>query len=218
MAPDPNPPDPAGAEPAWLVLARELQAHAQTGLHFAGDDYARERYRRIAEIANLLLAEGFAVEPQALGAQLPLQEGYATPQIDVRGAIFRGDEVLLVRELADGKWALPGGWADVHISAAQNVVKEIEEEAGIRAGAVKLTGCYDRRRHPYHPPAPRHCYKLYFLCEHLSGEPRAGDETLAAGFFPLDALPELSQGRVIEAHIREAHRHSREPGLPVAFD
>ncbi len=206
------------AEPLWLPLARELQAMAQTGLTYARDPYDLERYGRLGIIAAELLGAGFALDPVELAAALPSQTGYATPQIDVRGAIFEAGRVLLVREKTDGRWALPGGWADVNLSAAQNVVKEIAEEAGIEARVLRLAGCYDRRRHPYHPPEPRHCYKLYFLCERLTGEPRAGDETSEAAFFPLDALPDLSETRVIAAHIHSAHGHLLDPGRAVEFD
>lgn len=210
-------------EPAWLTLARELRAMAQTGLTYARDGYDIERYKRLGEIADDLLGEGFVIDPKILTAGQPRQVGYATPQVDVRGAIFRdrldgAGEVLLVREKTDGKWALPGGWADVNLSPAQNVVKEIEEEAGITARVLRLAACYDRRRHPYDPPEPRHCYKLHFVCEWLAGDLKPGDETLAAAFFSLDALPTLSTGRVIEPHIRQAYAHYRDPGLPVAFD
>ena len=48
------------------------------------------------------------------------QTGYATPKVGVRGAVFRDDRILLVRETADEhRWTLPGGWADVNESPSR---------------------------------------------------------------------------------------------------
>lgn len=205
-------------EPDWVATVRELQAMAQTGLTYSQDPYDIARYERLREIAAGMIARGFALDPGLTLEAVKPYLGYATPQIDVRGAVFQEDRVLLVRERADGLWALPGGWADVNVSAAENVAKEIEEEARVTVRVQKLAGIYDRRRHPYSPPEPRHCYKFYFVCDLVSGEPAAGDDTTDAAFFALDNLPELSLGRVIEPHIRRAHAHHLKPGLPTEFD
>ncbi len=191
---------------------------AQTGLAFTKDPYDIGRYQRLQAIAAEMLAEAFVIDPIPLNAQFQQLSGYATPQVDVRGAVFREDQVLLVREATDGKWSLPGGWADVNLTAAENVVKEIKEESNVEAAVVKLAGVYDRSRHSYWPPEPLHCYKVLFVCAWRAGAPGAGDDTTAAGFFPLDALPPLSAGRIIEAHILRAYAHHRDPGLAPDFD
>ena len=213
-----QPAPPTTYEPDWVATLRELQAMAQTGLTYSQDPYDIARYERLREIAAGMIAQGFALDPALTLKSMESYLGYATPQVDVRGAVFCDDRVLLVRERADGLWALPGGWADVNISAADNVAKEIEEETHVMVKVIKLSGVYDRRLHPYDPPEPRHCYKFYFVCEHVAGEPAAGDDTTAAGFFPLDKLPDLSLGRVIEPHIRRAYDHFLDPGLPTDFD
>ena len=41
----------------WLTQAKRLQAIASTGLHFCRDEYDRERYQEIADIAHRMLAE-----------------------------------------------------------------------------------------------------------------------------------------------------------------
>src|ERR1700742_288706 len=96
-------------EPPWLILGRELQALAQTGLTFTQDRFDRQRYERITELAANILADGFATEPKLMLDILQAQRGYATPKIDVRGAAFRDGKVLMVRERLDGLWTLPGG-------------------------------------------------------------------------------------------------------------
>ena len=39
-------------ESHWLTYAKRLQAIASTGLHFSKDEFDRDRYQEIAEIAN----------------------------------------------------------------------------------------------------------------------------------------------------------------------
>ena len=207
-----------GREPPWTAVARELQAIAQTGLTFAKDAYDIARYHRLHEIAVAMAAEGFSLDPGLVGEHFARQSGYATPQVDVRAAVFRDDRVLLVCERSDGRWTLPGGWADVNLSPAENAVKETAEEACVEVAVRELAGVYDRRLHPYRPSLPGHVYKLYFVCDLLAGEPGPGDETTAAGFFPLDDLPELSLARTIEPHLRAAYAHHLDPDLPTEFD
>ena len=143
--------------------------------------------------------------------------GYATPKVDVRGAIFRDDTILLVKERADGCWTLPGGWADVGESPSEVVVKEVYEESGYQARAIKLLAVYDRDKQG-HPPLPFYVYKLFFKCELIGGSPSSSIETEEVGFFPEDALPELSLGRVTPAQITRLFQHYRQPDLPTDFD
>jgi ADP-ribose pyrophosphatase YjhB (NUDIX family) len=77
------------------------------------------------------------------------QSGYATPKLGVRGAVFRDDRLLLVRETVDEhRWTLPGNWADVNESPAEAVAREVREESGLEVRAIKLAAEWDRTRHP----------------------------------------------------------------------
>ena len=200
-----------------LEWARKVQAIAQNGLAFTTDPFDRERYRQLTELVAALLAAQLQLPPGALRARWEGEHGYATPNVDVRGGIFSGDSVLLVRERADGRWTLPGGWVDVNDAPSEAVAREILEESGYRARAVKLAALVDKNRHP-HPPAIHHIYKLFFVCELLGGSAAVSDETDAVEFFPVHALPELSTGRVLPAQIERLYRHYLQPGLPADFD
>jgi len=144
-------------------------------------------------------------------------KGYATPKVDVRGAAFRDGRILMVRERSDGLWTLPGGWCDVNETPGESVVKEIREESGFEARAVKLAALLDRRKHP-HPSQFHHVYKLYFLCELTGGEAQSSIETDAVGFFAEDDLPPLSVNRITQGQIELMFRHERERELPTTFD
>ena len=207
----------ANKEPEWLTLTRNLQAIAQNGLEFTDGLFDRERYEELRVIASRLMAIGSDGEARTIIDLFSQEEGYTTPKVDVRGVVLREERVLLVEERSDGCWSLPGGWADPGLTPSACVEKEIHEEAGLKARAVRLLALHDRANHD-HPPYPFYVYKVFFHCEAESAQPAPGLETAAVGFFALDDLPPLSTGRVNRAQIEymvDAIRHS---DWPTAFD
>ena len=197
--------------------ARKVQAIAQNGLAFTKDPFDHERYTQLTElVASILAAELDVPIGQAKGFWEG-DEGYVTPKVDVRGGIFEDGRVLLVRERSDGKWTLPGGWVDINDSPSGAVAREILEESGYQARAVKLAALVDKLRHP-HPPGLHHIYKLFFLCERTGGAAAVSSETDAVQFFPVQALPELSTGRVLAPQIERLYQHQLHPELPTDFD
>jgi len=200
-----------------LVWARQLQAIAQNGLAFSRDPFDRQRYLQLQELAASMLSTELEVSADTTRSFWDGEHGYATPKVDVRGGVFEAERVLLVRERSDGRWTLPGGWVDVNDAPAAAVAREIREESGYEAHAVKLAALVDKNRHP-HPPGVHHIYKLFFVCELTGGSPRASDETDAVQFFPVNALPELSTGRVLAPQIERLYQHRLNPALPTDFD
>jgi ADP-ribose pyrophosphatase YjhB (NUDIX family) len=97
------------------------------------------------------------------------------------------------------------------------VAREILEESGYQARAVKLAALVDKNRHP-HPPGIHHIYKLLFLCELLGGQAATGTETDAVDFFPLTALPQLSAGRILASQIERLYQHQCDRTLATDFD
>ncbi len=208
-----------------LALLRRLLALSRTGLHFAGSQYRgdpngafdRERYEEIGNIAAQLTALQSDSPLAELLTAWRADDGYVTPKIDVRGAVFRDDKILLVRERSDGKWTLPGGWADVNETPAQAVEKEIVEESGFIAKAAKLAAVYDcNKRNP--PPSVFHIWKCIFICDLIGGAAQLSSETDGVEFFSLDSLPELSSGRTVAWQIERMAVHHRERSLPTEFD
>ena len=206
------------ADPQWLNLARELRAIAQTGLTFTEDRFDRQRYERVRELAAAMLAQGSGGDYGAIHGILLGDKGYATPKVDVRGAAFVDGRVLLVREISDGKWTLPGGWADVNQTAAECVVREIAEESGFQAKALKLAAVHDYQRSNRPQRHLDSIYKIFFICEITGGAARASDETSEVAFFPRDALPPLSLGRTTAAQIERMFQHAERPNLAADFD
>ena len=193
---------------------------SQTGLSYARDRYDNARYTRMGEIAaEIVAAESTLTRAEALNLNA-VDFGYATPKVDVRGAVFQGDTILLVQELADGgRWTLPGGWADVNDSPSEAVTREIREESGLITRPLKVLAVFDRELQGHTPPFPYHVYKIFFLCDWIDGTLQtSGEETGGAAFFTQDQLPELSLSRVTPAQILRCFEHLRNPALRTDFD
>lgn len=202
-----------------LTAARELEAIAQTGLHFCKDQYDRERYARLREIAVALLVKQSDVPAEQIHAWSKEQLGYATPKIDVRAFILQEDRVLLIRENADGgRWTLPGGWADVNEPPSRAVAREVEEESGYFVKPVRLLAVLDRDLQGHLPPLPHHVYKMFFHCEITGGTPRPTAESSASAFFDENNLPELSIGRTLPAQIHAFFQAIRSGDTVTKFD
>lgn len=202
-----------------VAIARELESIAQTGLHFTKDPFDRQRYERLRRIAAEMLAEPSGLSPDDVYEWSRNEFGYATPKVDVRAFIVSEGRVLLIRETADdGRWSLPGGWADVNDSPADSVIREVREESGYEARVVRVLGVLDREKQGHLPPFPYHVYKLYFHCEIVGGEPRPNEESSESAFFAPDSLPELSVSRVLESQIRRFFAVVKSGSESVLFD
>ena len=202
--------------PKWLVLAREIYTLSQAGLTYSGNEYDIQRYKRLQEISAEMLASQSELSRDAILQSFSMQSGYATPKIDVRGAVIRDGKILLVREKADGRWAMPGGWGDIGDAPAAMVAREVWEESGFRVSVDKLLGVYDANR--LQPLEFYHVYKLIFMCAITSGEATPSIETLDVDFFELDKLPPLSETRTNKRILDEVFAHAAQPGRATYFE
>ena len=203
--------------PAWLDWAREIQALGQTGLTYSENDYHAQRYRRLVEIAAEIVESQTGLSKEPVLRNFMVQPGYATPKVDVRGAVIREGKILLVQERMDERWCMPGGWADVGDLPSDTVEREVWEESGFEVVARKVIGVYDANRSGA-PLEFYHAYKVVFLCEIVGGQARPSSETLAVDFFDFDNLPPLSSARTNERHLAEVLAHLRDPDRPAVFD
>lgn len=202
----------------WLTWAKRIQALSQAGLTFTRDQYDRERYEELQEIVREMYERHSDLSNEAI-LQLVHVDGYPTPKLDVRGVIFKDDRILLVKERSDGLWTLPGGFCEVNRSPASNIIKEVEEEAGLDVIPVRLLALFDMHEHP-HPPLSEHYYKLFIECALIGdGEGSAGVETSDVGFFERDDLPDLSLARnTIEQIHMCFDAHWQEEDWTTLFD
>lgn len=203
----------------FLTALKKLKALADTGLVYSTDDYNKERYTEIQHIAIDLMAQASGNTTESLQAMFAPVTDYPTVKTDVRALILSDDkkQVLLARESADGKWSLPGGWADVGDSPKETAEKEAWEETGLTVKATQLLAVFDKRFHP-HPPQPFYVYKMVFLCEKVSGELKEGFDLLDVGYFDIDNLPELSEERILESQIALVYKKAANGDLSAYFD
>ena len=198
---------------SWAI---ELQGIAQAGLAYTPNEYDRERFERVRTIAAEMVSH-LSDEPiEKVSSLFCLGEGYPTPKLDTRGAIFEGGKVLLVQE-RDGRWALPGGWVDVNCTLRENVIKEVREEAGLTVRAVRLIALLDRDKHN----PPRYVYpivKTFIECETLGGAFVPNIETIATGYFTMDELPPLATEKCTAKQIEMCFHAHADPEWSVVFD
>lgn len=203
----------------WLAWAQKLQAIAQNGLTYSQNPFDIDRFQQVQQVAAEMMATYANLEPSYVQNFFQQETGYATPKIDVRGAVFQDDKILLVKERFDGLWTLPGGYVDIGEPPSLAVEREVYEESGYQTRAIKLLALYDRN-HPRHnhPPFEYHIYKLFFLCELISGSPTTSVETEAADFFTASEIPELSLTRVVPSQIARLFEYYYHPEWQTDFD
>lgn len=120
-----------------------------------------------------------------------LEHLYRNPVFGVDGIIIQDGRVLLVKrgkEPFAGTYALPGGFMDHGETSEEAVVREVEEETGLRTEVLDLVGAYTR---PGRDPRGHICTLAYRLVVR-GGSLRAGDDAAEAAFFRLGSLPPLA--------------------------
>jgi ADP-ribose pyrophosphatase YjhB (NUDIX family) len=195
--------------PQWFSWTREIFTICKAGLAYSKNEYDLERYKRLLEINAEIIESQSTLEKESVLESFSMQAGYATPKVDVRGAVIRDGKILLVQEKADGNWAMPGGWADLGDTPAETVAREVWEETGFTVKVDKLIGIYDGNR--LQPFEFHHAYKLIFLCSVTGGGLTANIETLAVDFFNPNALPTLSESRTNKRMLAEVFAHAADP-------
>ncbi|MGE5410389.1 MAG: NUDIX hydrolase [Clostridiales bacterium] len=204
--------------PKWLKWAKELQSLSQSGLNYTENPFEIERYKAIMKVSAEIMAEYSSVETEKIIDLFSRQAGHATPRVDVRGVVFRDGRILLVKEKLDGKWTLPGGWADPNETPSHAVEREVFEESGFIVKAEKLLALYDRDKQGHKPPHPFHVYKIFFLCEITGGKKTLSNETDDIGFFTGEEIPELSEARTTIRQLRHFFKMYNASNWDTDFD
>lgn len=185
----------------FLNEIKRLKAIADTGLLYAKNEYDKERYSELQEISFKLLNTFSSVSMQELEFMLPPAKDYPTAKVDIRGLVISGDnKILLVKESVDGKWSLPGGWADIGYSPQETIVKEYKEETGLSIVPERLLAVFDKKMHD-HPPQPFYVYKMVFYCKIILNELIKGFDVLDIQYFAIENLPQLSEDRILKSQI-----------------
>ncbi|HWJ27947.1 MAG TPA: NUDIX hydrolase [Flavisolibacter sp.] len=196
---------------------KRLKAIADIGLLYQSNPYDQERYMELQDISFRLLNKVSGLSLEDLQQSFPIAKDYPTVKVDIRGLVLDGDKVLLVQESMDGRWSLPGGWADIGYTPKEVVIKECKEETGLDVIAKSLLAVFDKRSHG-HPPQPFYVYKMVFYCEAISFELNKGFDILDVGYFDVDNLPELSENRILKSQIELLHKKVLASDFYTYFD
>jgi ADP-ribose pyrophosphatase YjhB (NUDIX family) len=203
-----------------LELAKRIKSISDIGLLYSKDEYNKERYSELLEIAHsmhsLLLNQPLEV---VKNFYLETRD-YPTVKTDIRALVLNSQgQVLLAKEMADGKWSLPGGWADVGYTAAETAVKECREETGLQVKATRLLAVFDKKMHP-HPPQPWYVYKFIILCEPVKEQAafNKGFDVLDVNWFNISELPALSEDRILASQIQAVYNNVINQVQEAIFD
>lgn len=200
----------------WLKWAIEIQSIAQIGLTYTKDEYDKERYEQLRNIASEMLSYKTDIPVDKVKNLFCNEQGYQTPKLDTRAAIFKDDKILLVHE-KNGFWSLPGGWVDVLESIESNTIKEVKEEAGLDVVAKKVIAIQDRNKHNT-PIYPYGVCKVFVECEIMGGEFVENIETVEIGYFSIDNLPKLAEEKCTPKQVEMCFEAKNNKNWQVYFD
>lgn len=199
---------------AWAV---RIQSIAQAGLAYAKDAYDKERYEELRAIAAEMVSERTGIPEAKIRNLFCNEEGYQTPKVDTRAAVFKDGKILLVHE-NNGTWSLPGGWCDVDQSVASNVIKEAKEETGLEVLPERLIAVSDWRKHN----VCNYAYgvvKIFVLCREVSGTFAENIETTGMQYFGREELPDnLAEEKTTAEQIGMCFDASRDENWKTRFD
>lgn len=201
----------------WLKWAIEIQSLAQAGLTYTDNVYDIERYERLREIAAEIIEEKSNISLEKVKDLFCNENGYQTPKIDTRAAIFKDDKILLTHE-NNGTWSLPGGWCDVLESVASNTIKEVKEETGLDVETIKIIAVQDRNKHN----KPIYAYgvcKIFVLGNVIGGEFIENIETTEIKYFSLDEIPNnLAEEKTNNEQIEMCFKAYKDEKWQTQFD
>jgi len=201
----------------WLSVAKKINSIAQCGLAFTNDKFDKERYEELLELSISILNNITEIDSSKLQFVFNRDIGYQTPKVGVRAVVIKEQKILLVREKMDGKWTIPGGYADVGMTPSEIVINEVKEESGFDVKPSRILGFIDYNKHQERP-FPFDIFQLFMQCEIVGGTALPGIETSDVGFFHIDNLPELSVRRVTYNQLVQMYRLAVSENVVPVFD
>lgn len=197
---------------------KKLKNIADLGLLYAKVEYDRERYTELHAISlNMMSRLTDTPLSKMRGFYSPITD-YPTPKVDIRALVLNSDnQILFAQERSDGRWSLPGGWADIGLTAREVVAKEVLEETGLTVSPNRLLAVFDKKCHP-HPPQAYYVYKFVILCQYLSGDLQPAHDILDARYFDINDLPPLSENRILKSQIELVFQKVQTADFETYFD
>ncbi|MGG3467416.1 NUDIX domain-containing protein [Neobacillus pocheonensis] len=121
-----------------------------------------------------------------IGTKALILVGAVVAAIDDEGKI-------LLQKRPEGIWALPGGLLELGESAEDAARREVFEETGVEVGKLQLTEVYSGEQYYRKLPNGDEFYPvtIAYISKDIknSNIKIDGQETIDAGFFPIEELP-----------------------------
>ena len=201
----------------WLEWVTEMQSIAQAGLTFCENQYDRDRYMKLRALTVDILHEYTGLTHEKITNLFASENGYQTPKVDIRSAVFNGDRILMAKEKIDGRWSLPGGWADVNTSVSESAIRECLEEAGAVVKPKRIIAIHTANRQNDFV-YPFTIYKIFVECELIEWNFIENTETYGSGFFGIDDLPDLSTERNTVQQVKMCFEARNQKVFEAEFD
>jgi 8-oxo-dGTP diphosphatase len=133
----------------------------------------------------------------------------AYPRAAVSVAVFRGDEVALVKRgkgAYPGSWSLPGGAIMLGESAVDAARRELSEETGLLASDLTLGDVADVIIRDGNGAVETHYMIAVYVADQVSGGLAPGGDAADGGWFGPDARRQLKQTPDLESAIEKAKK------------
>ena len=202
-----------------LNLVKRNMTLSQMGLTYAHNPFDEERYKELIEINKAIISIISDKSFETISNfYVPVKE-YITPKVEIRGLLLNEqNKILMVKEkLDEGKWSIPGGWADIGFAPSEVIVKEMKEETGLDVSVDRVLAIYDKQSHN-HPKDLYYTYTIVFLCKKISGEFSTAFDIDDVNYFSITELPPLSEVRILEEQLKELYFLAIDKIPRVQFD
>ncbi|WP_240149342.1 NUDIX hydrolase [Asaia sp. As-1742] len=149
-----------------------------------------------------------AAMPTEIPLSLPVAPAFR-PIAATIAAVFHEGRILLVRRANPpdaGRWGFPGGKIEAGETIENAAVRELLEETGVHAEALRVFTAVDAFDHDEHGRLRQHFILIAVLCRWTSGQLIAGDDALEARWFALHALDEA--GLALSLDVVEVAREA----------
>lgn len=121
--------------------------------------------------------------------------------------------ILMIRRTDNDKYAIPGGGQEVGETLAQAVVREVEEETGVRVEVTGLVGLYSNPNHviAYDDGEVRQEFSICFRAQPIGGELRTSNESKEVHWVDPHRLTDLDIHPSIRLRIEHGLSNRAEP-------
>jgi 8-oxo-dGTP diphosphatase len=142
------------------------------------------------------------------------------PVVGIGGVIIEDGQTLLIRRGSEplrGHWSIPGGTLEIGESLQAGVARELLEETGLQVRVLDVIEVFDRifpaelEDSGGRSRGPKFHYVIVdYLCERISGDPRAGSDVTDVAFAREDELEKFHLTETVTRVLRKAFAMDRE--------